>query len=284
MATASDIMKIAIGELGYKESPANSNKTKYGKAYGMDGQPWCAMFVWWCFDKAKASKLFFNGKKSAYVPTIMDWGINNKLTVAKSSGKYGDIVGFDWDKNKSSDHIGFIEKKNSDGSYQTIEGNTAVGNNSNGGQVMRRTRYQSEISYIIRPKYEKEKKYISLYKMNARKKASLKGDKVCVIPKGTTLSGTVDANGWLKTEYKGNTVYVRQKAKKTYCGLVKEYKTLYKMNFRKSASLKGTKICALSKGTKLSGYVVSNGWLLTKYNGKVGYIRQKGKKTYCEKI
>ena len=72
-------------------------------------------------------------------------------------GKAGDIVLFDWNKNNSSDHIGIIEKKNSDGTYTTIEGNTSLTNNANGGQVMRRTRRQSEISWICRPKYtEKE--------------------------------------------------------------------------------------------------------------------------------
>lgn len=158
MATAEQIIKKAKSQIGYKESPNGSNKTKYGKAYGMNGQPWCAMFVWWIFKACGASKLFFGGKKSAYVPTIMDWGIKEKLTVYKGGGKPGDIVGFDFNHNRSSDHIGFIEKKNADGSYTCIEGNTAIGNDANGGQVMRRTRSQSQISYIIRPKYDKPKK------------------------------------------------------------------------------------------------------------------------------
>lgn len=158
MATAEQILKKAKSQIGYKESPAGSNKTKYGKAYGMNGQPWCAIYVWWVFKKSNASKLFFDGKKSAYVPIIMDWGIAGGLTVGKGSGKLGDIAGFDFNKNGSSDHIGIIEKKNADGSYTTIEGNTAIGNDANGGKVMRRTRYESQISYIIRPKYDKPKK------------------------------------------------------------------------------------------------------------------------------
>ena len=63
MATPNDIVKLAISQLGYKESPSGSNKTKYGKEYGMDGQPWCAMFVWWLFKHCKASNLFYGGKK-----------------------------------------------------------------------------------------------------------------------------------------------------------------------------------------------------------------------------
>lgn len=153
MSSAAKVLKIARAEIGTKESPKNSNKVKYAKEYGMNGQPWCAMFVWWVFKKAGCPELFYGGKKSAYCPTIADYYIAKKQTVSKSKGQAGDIVLFDWNKNNSSDHIGIIEKKNSDGTYTTIEGNTSLSNNANGGQVMRRTRKQSEISWICRPKY-----------------------------------------------------------------------------------------------------------------------------------
>lgn len=153
MSSAAKVLEVARAEIGYKESPAGSNKTKFGKEYGMDGQPWCAMFVWWVFKHAGCSELFYGGKKSAYCPTIADYYIAKKQTVSKSKGQAGDIVLFDWNHNNSSDHIGIIESRNADGSYVCIEGNTSVGNNSNGGQVMRRTRYKSQISWICRPKY-----------------------------------------------------------------------------------------------------------------------------------
>lgn len=153
MSSAAKVLEVARAEIGYKESPKNSNKTKFGKEYGMDGQPWCAMFVWWVFKHAGCSELFYGGKKSAYCPTIADYYIAKKQTVSKSKGQAGDIVLFDWNHNNSSDHIGIIESRNADGSYVCIEGNTSVGNNSNGGQVMRRTRYKSQISWICRPKY-----------------------------------------------------------------------------------------------------------------------------------
>lgn len=158
MSSAAKVLQIARAEIGVKESPSGSNKVKYnteyyGRAVSGSGYAWCAVFVWWVFKHAGCPELFFGGKKSAYCPTIADYYIANKQTVSKSSGKPGDIVLFDWNQNNSSDHIGIIESKNSDGSYVCIEGNTSVGNNSNGGQVMRRTRYQSQISWICRPKY-----------------------------------------------------------------------------------------------------------------------------------
>ena len=155
MTTANDILKVARAEIGYKESPANSNRTKYNRWYYGSDIPaaWCAIWVCWVFWKCNAISLLPGGKKDAYVPTIADKIIASGRSVGKANGKPGDIVTFDWNSDRSSDHVGIIEKKNRDGSYMTLEGNTAVGNDSNGGEVMRRTRYQSQISYIFRPAY-----------------------------------------------------------------------------------------------------------------------------------
>ena len=57
MATAKEILAVARKELGYTESPAGSNRTKYGKWFGLDGHPWCMMFVQWCFRQAGAQDL-----------------------------------------------------------------------------------------------------------------------------------------------------------------------------------------------------------------------------------
>lgn len=155
MASARDIMEVAIKELGTVEHPVN--RVKYNKEYyGTDvsgvNYAWCCSFVWWVFKQANASELFYNGEKTAYCPNVDNWGLANNLCVEKSQGKYGDIVLFDWDGG-NADHIGFIEKRNDDGTYTTIEGNTSLNNNTNGGQVMRRTRSISLIKRIIRPKY-----------------------------------------------------------------------------------------------------------------------------------
>src|SRR4029077_11268627 len=40
----------AITQLGTKESPAESNNQKYGQWYGVNYQPWCAMFCTWCYE------------------------------------------------------------------------------------------------------------------------------------------------------------------------------------------------------------------------------------------
>ena len=40
-----EIIQRAAAEEGTTENPPNSNKTKYGEWYGLNGVPWCAIFV-----------------------------------------------------------------------------------------------------------------------------------------------------------------------------------------------------------------------------------------------
>ena len=48
------ILEIASNEIGTEE--IHDNKTKYGKWYGMDGNPWCAMFVSWVYAQAEIGR------------------------------------------------------------------------------------------------------------------------------------------------------------------------------------------------------------------------------------
>jgi len=131
----------AVPEIGTKESPANSNQCKYTDWYNMVG-PWCAMFVTWCDQTgANPTKSFAKGNKYAYVPYVVSdarMGYNG-LSVT-SSPQPGDLVCFDWDRNGEFDHIGIFEKDLAGSQFQCIEGNTSDSNQSNGGEVMRRTR------------------------------------------------------------------------------------------------------------------------------------------------
>ena len=161
MAKASEVMKIAKSYVGTKESPAYSNNVifnthYYGHEVSGGNYSWCVVFVWDIFRMAGASELFYDGKKTAWCDAVRDWAKTSNLVVNETDGKHGDLVLFDWNNNYSADHIGFIDSKNSDGTYQTVEGNTSAGDNANGGEVQIRTRYPSEIMMIIRPKYEPE--------------------------------------------------------------------------------------------------------------------------------
>lgn len=156
--TASKILDIARKEIGAKAT--NVKKCKYntwfyGSPVSGSQYDWCAAFVCWVFNQAGANDMI--PAKSAGCG-VLAAGFNNKGEFYKSGFKPGDIVFFHWSNAMSNsvpgaytlDHVGIIEKVNSDGTYTTIEGNT--GSTSN-GEVMRRTRSASVISGVARPDY-----------------------------------------------------------------------------------------------------------------------------------
>jgi hypothetical protein len=154
--TASPIGKEALIEaakhLGEKENPAGSNRTSFGEWYGENGVPWCNIFVSYCFQvgggfticdgfKGAGAK---SGKGCAYVPTTSAWLKVTGMWVGRTEPLPGDIAIFNWDGG-APDHIGIVEQSLGNGDFMTIEGNTSVGNDSNGGEVMRRQRHVVQV-------------------------------------------------------------------------------------------------------------------------------------------
>jgi Putative peptidoglycan binding domain/CHAP domain len=138
------VLEIARQELGYK--PGKDKKSKYGVWYGFPGfetAPWCGMFVSWCFDKAGLTLPPIQSAKGfAYCPFAVRWFKDNQQF--HKHPRIGDIVFFDWGKDGTADHVGLVEEVYP--TYiKTIEGNTSIANQSNGGMVMRRTRYYPSI-------------------------------------------------------------------------------------------------------------------------------------------
>ena len=171
--TANKVVKIAISQIGVCESPSGSNRQKYGSAYGMNGVPWCAEFVWWCGWKAAGKKQSSNpiakSASAAYVheETVKKGGkwVMKKNRSAAERKKYlkkakpGDIVSFDFGAfDGVRDHVGIVEGVS--GKYLIcIEGNTSKsGSQSNGGMVVRQRRLYTSVCAATRPKYEGEDK------------------------------------------------------------------------------------------------------------------------------
>jgi hypothetical protein len=157
LATAEDVVRFALSFEGYRESPAGSNNTKFGKAFGMDGVPWCAMFTWYCLQHFKVEII-----KSAYTPTIAQWFKDEKRGFADDSDiQRGDLVFFDFPDSVSRiQHIGYALGPLKDGGVPTIEGNTSSGDSGsqdNGGGVFKRVRSPRDIVYIGRPRYAADK-------------------------------------------------------------------------------------------------------------------------------
>lgn len=150
------IIAVAKKEIGTKEFPANSNKVKYNdwfynkKDYSKLAA-WCGTFVSWVFNEAGFPlgtidyTRGFAGCPYA-VEHVEKWGVIVKDPLP------GDVVFFDWEVDKKQDHTGIFEFDNGDGkTFSTIEGNTSVGNNSDGGAVMPRTKRPYSLAIFIRP-------------------------------------------------------------------------------------------------------------------------------------
>jgi len=134
------VVEIAEKEIGVIENPKNSNKTKYGKWFGFDGVAWCGMFVSWCYAQAgmPLPNIGFT-KGFAGCQTAVAYFKKNFMITKEPVP--GDIVFFDWNLDGRYDHTGIFVKWISDKKeFETIEGNTSLTNQSNGGQVMRRIR------------------------------------------------------------------------------------------------------------------------------------------------
>lgn len=167
--TGAEIIKTAEKYLGY-------GGKKFWEDYGLAaGSHWCCAFVWDVFRIAGASKLFYGGSKTAYVPTAQTWLRLNCKKVSLAKAKAGDIVVFTWTGNGynkeqgSRDHIGFVYKKGSDKQVYTLEGNTG-GATPLRTTVMKRIREAKYIYGIYRPKYT----HSNAYKLRVSAKAVTK--------------------------------------------------------------------------------------------------------------
>ena len=148
MATATQFVNVAMQDLGYRESPANSNMTKFGKWIGLQGQPWCMSAVqYWANNAGVQLPL-----KTGSCKTLMDAAKRVGQWVT-SGYKTGDILIFQWKNGQR--HCGIVVST-SDKIIKTIEGNTAVGNDSNGGEVMLRNRTTEFVLGAVRPNFEQE--------------------------------------------------------------------------------------------------------------------------------
>jgi len=162
-----NVIAVARRELGNTELPAGSNRTKYGAAYGMDGQPWCVIFLWWCFHMAGEGDAFYGGGKTASCGELLRWARGGGLTVPANEVQPGDIVILDFSGTGDTQHCGIVVGALSDPGTRdnaliyiyTIEGNTtpgAEGSQDNGGSVASKVRYPRQIVGVIRPQYKEE--------------------------------------------------------------------------------------------------------------------------------
>lgn len=151
MATVQEIIQKASAEVGVKEYPANSNRCKYNQAfYGKDVSgsqyPWCCAFIWWLLSTSGITvpKTALCTSLASYFKTQGQW--------YTSDPQVGDIVFFKFGtNNRWTNHVGIVTAVRGN-VIETIEGNTSINSDDNGGAVMARERRSNIVGYG-RPKY-----------------------------------------------------------------------------------------------------------------------------------
>ncbi|WP_040785769.1 CHAP domain-containing protein [Nocardia pneumoniae] len=112
------IVGAAANEIGVGETDPDFPY----KPYSLDGQPWCAAFATWTWEKAGYNVDWTNKN---YVPDIWKDAIDKKLAGKTSTAKAGDMIIFDWEGDGEPDHVGIVASVGDDGTISTIEGNTS---------------------------------------------------------------------------------------------------------------------------------------------------------------
>jgi len=152
MPTSDDVIALATTDIGVVESPPNSNRTKFGRWYGLDGQPYCAMAVSYWFHMAGLPLPASTSKGFAYTPSGAVWFQQRSRWTTKPAR--GHVVFFDFpgDGVNRISHVGLVEAVRADGSIVTIEANTSPGNGGSqrdGGGVYRRIRSTGIVGYGV---------------------------------------------------------------------------------------------------------------------------------------
>src|SRR5690606_30722036 len=72
------VLSVALSQVGYREQPRRSNRSKYGQWYGINPGAWCAMFVSWVFTMAgHPLPPISTGKGFSYTPAAVEWARRN---------------------------------------------------------------------------------------------------------------------------------------------------------------------------------------------------------------
>jgi cell wall-associated NlpC family hydrolase len=151
----SKVVEIAKSQLGYQEV-GKSNDSMYGKWYGLNNNPWCAMFVSWCFDQAgEVSKIAAQTKKGfASCQAGLKWFTDKNKLVPVGKAQAGDIVFFQFDADAQADHVGICASNDGKKNLMVYEGNTSgdnKGSQSNGDGVYLKKRAYSLVMGVARP-------------------------------------------------------------------------------------------------------------------------------------
>lgn len=178
----SEALTKAVNELGVSEYPAGTNNVKYNTWYYgrmVEGPeyPWCAVFISFLFKDDQHLV-----KRTNSCQQMLDWFEAHNRVV--TDPQPGDIVFFKFKTNsRRTNHVGIVVSVQGKNNLTTIEGNTSLSSNDNGGKVMQRRRTRKNIVAFARPEYSDLKDYKPTLKKGS------KGESVELLQKLLVLHG-----------------------------------------------------------------------------------------------
>lgn len=295
--TLTSVVSSAKTEVGVKEVPLGSNKTKYGAWYPMNGQAWCAMFVSWLFRNALG---LIHGKFARTDTKAKDLNAKKLFTRGASGAAAGDILFFAlYGSNYQGrflgiHHVGLCIGKLADGRLIVIEGNTS-------DMVKIMYRHPSSVAGYFRPKYTSAaaapapKPATPAPATSTRGIVTAKSGLIVRAGQGTNYKrlGALKLNthvdivssngGWHKIKFGNGYGYVSAswvaKIASTPKPAAPKSKTKTGVVTAKSGLVvragRGTnykRLGALPKGTKITILGTTGGWHQINYQGKTGYV------------
>lgn len=153
MATAQDVLSKAYGELNYYAPADPEPGSKYGRWLAdLTGEDWlrgpstsvwwCMLYVSWCFDGLQ------------YVPGLPTYNTDLFLNgggwtqaIDPADAEPGDIVIFDWNWDRDTDHVGICTYSFDGTGFSTIEGNV-------GNAVKEKYRTLDNVAAVVRPRWD----------------------------------------------------------------------------------------------------------------------------------
>jgi hypothetical protein len=149
MTSVQQVLDRARSQIGVTEHPSGSNRTPFGAWYGIQGQPWCAIFVSWCTYHEGLAMPATISKGFAYTPSGAAWFQHRRRWTSKPAPGHIVFFNFPGDGVNRISHVGIVESVRPDGSIVTIEGNTDERGGRTGGKVMRKVRRTGIVGYGI---------------------------------------------------------------------------------------------------------------------------------------
>jgi hypothetical protein len=149
------VLELCKASVGYTEGP--NNDTTFGKWFGLNNQPWCAMAASKMYFDAGLIKAVANTKKGfASCDLWLKYLTKNNQLVPIGQAQRGDLVFFQFDDDAQPDHVGIVKFHNKKLKYmQVFEGNTSSGTSgsqSNGDGFYLKRRTYKTIMAVARPK------------------------------------------------------------------------------------------------------------------------------------